>query len=69
MGKAKAKEAELNDCHSASAYAVESLQKFLDRHLVEGHDVRMFLDPRGNCYAIFCATCDPQMGEAMEPRQ
>ena len=68
MGKAKAKEAGLNQSHSVSAYAFECLQKFVDRHVAKGHEVPMFLDPCGNCYAIFCATCDPQMGEAMESR-
>jgi hypothetical protein len=68
MGKAKAKESELNPRQSASAYAFETLQNFIDRHLVEGHDVRIFLDPNRNCYAIFCAACDPRMGDAMETR-
>jgi hypothetical protein len=52
-----------------TSYVFEAFNEFIDRHLVEGHDVRMFLDPNGNSYAIFCAACDPRMGEVMEPRQ
>ena len=67
MSSAKAKQAqEIVECQNS--YPFEALQKFLDRHLVEGHDVRMFLDPNGNYYAIFCAVCDPRTGEAMETR-
>jgi hypothetical protein len=36
--------------------------------LVEGqHLVRMFQDPSGNYFAIFCTVCDPEMGDVMEP--
>ena len=66
MSKAKATPAEKSEAQSS--YAFETLQSFLDRHLAEGHDVRIVLDPNGNCYAIFCAACDPRMGEAMETR-
>ena len=68
MGKPKAKETQLTQCQSVSAYAFEILQNFIDRHLAEGHEIRIVIDPSGNCYAIFCAACDPRMGEAMETR-
>jgi hypothetical protein len=68
MGKAKAKETQLTQSQTVSAYAFETLQNFIDRHLGEGHEIRIVIDPNGNCYAIFCAACDPRMGEAMETR-
>ena len=48
------------------SYAFETFKNFLDRHLGEGHDVRSVIHPSGNCYALFCAACDPQLGDAME---
>jgi hypothetical protein len=67
MNNVKAKQPESNQC--LSSYAVEEFKKFIDRHLGEGqHEVRLFLDPSGNCYAIFCTVCDPKMADAMETR-
>jgi hypothetical protein len=68
MNNAKAKQQpETNECQTADAF--EEFKKFIERHLVEGeHEVRLFLDPNGNCYAIFCAVCDPKMADAMETR-
>jgi hypothetical protein len=68
MDNSKAKPPpEINECRSSDA--IEEFRKFIERHLVEGqHDVRMFLDPPGNCYVLFCAACDPKMAEAMETR-
>ena len=67
MSNAKAKQAEINLC--ASSYALEVFQQFIERHLVKGqHDVRMFQDPNGNYFAIFCTICDPQMVEVTETR-
>jgi hypothetical protein len=67
MSNAKAKQREINDCHSS--YASEVFRQFVDRHLVEGqHDVRLFQDPSGNYFAIFCTVCDPQMIEVVETR-
>jgi hypothetical protein len=50
------------------SYAIEELQNFMTRHLVEGHDVRMFLDPHGNSYSIVCVACDPRLADVMETR-
>ena len=66
MSKAKAKLPERSECQSS--YAFEAFEKFLERHLAEGHEVRIVIDPNGNCYAIFCAACDPRMGDIMETR-
>ena len=67
MSNAKAKQREINGCQSA--YALEVFQEFVNRHLVKGqHDVRMFQDPSGNYFAIFCTICDPQMVEVLETR-
>ena len=66
MSNDEAKQQKVMKCRSS--YVFEAFQEFVDRHLAEGHDVRMFLDPNGNSYAIFCAACDPQMGEVMPPR-
>ena len=66
MSKAKAKLVERHQVEGS--YAYEAFEKFLDRHLAEGHDIRIVIDPNGNCYAFFCAACDPRMGEAMETR-
>lgn len=66
MINAKAKQPEINECQS---YAFEEFKKFIAHHFMEGqHDVRMFLDPNGNYYGLFCAACDPKMAEAMETR-
>jgi hypothetical protein len=46
-----------------SSYAFEALEQFIERHLAEGHDIRMFLDRNGNSYSIFCIKCDPRMAE------
>jgi hypothetical protein len=52
-----------------SSYALEQFKKFRDRHLVKGeHDVRMFLDPETNHFALFCLRCEPQMVNLMETR-
>jgi hypothetical protein len=65
MINAKAKQSEINPC--PSSYALEVFQQFIDRHLAKGkHDVRMFQDPSGNYFAIFCTVCDPQMIEVIE---
>jgi hypothetical protein len=67
MNNAKAKLPEKSEVQSSCAF--EEFKKFMERHLVKGqHDVRMFLDPNGNCYALFCAACDPRMADAMETR-
>jgi hypothetical protein len=66
MSNPKPKQPESKKCRSS--YVFEAFNEFIDRHLLEGHDVRMFLDPNGNSYAIFCAACDPKMGDVMEPR-
>ena len=52
-----------------ASYAVDEFENFVNRHFGEGHEVRMFLDPTGNCYALFCTLCDPRMAEAIETRQ
>jgi hypothetical protein len=56
------------NCKVQGSYALEEFERFLNRHFAEGHEVRMLLDPSGNCYALFCTACDPRMGEAMESR-
>jgi hypothetical protein len=66
VGKAKEKLPEKSEVKGS--YAFEAFEKFLERHLTEGHDVRVVIDPNGNCYAIFCAGCDPRMADAMETR-
>jgi hypothetical protein len=67
MNNAKANQPEIDDCHSS--YALEVFQQFLDRHLKEGrHDVRLFLDPNGNYFSIFCTVCEPKMAEVIETR-
>ena len=65
MDKLKMKQpAVLSKCESS--YALDHFKKFSDRHLVKGeHDVRMFLDPETNYFAIFCAVCEPRMVDAM----
>jgi hypothetical protein len=68
MNKSQAKQpAQSKQCESS--YAFEVFQRFVDRHLMEGeHDVRMFLDPSGNYFAMFCTVCDPQMIDLGETR-
>jgi uncharacterized protein YggL (DUF469 family) len=68
MSNAKAKQlTETIECQSS--YAVEEFQKFIDRHLAEGeHNVQLYLDGNGNCYAIFCTICDPKMADVTETR-
>ena len=66
MKDTNAKQPEAKKCRSS--YVFESFEKFVERHLAVGHDIRMFIDPKGNSYAIFCAACDPKMGEVMPPR-
>ena len=66
MSKDKAKLAKKYEVEGS--YAYDALEKFLGRHLAEGHELRIVIDPNGNCYAIFCAACDPRMGDAMETR-
>ena len=66
MSDANVKQPESKKCRSS--FVFEAFSDFVDRHLVEGHDVRMFLDPNGNSYAIFCAACDPKMGDVIESR-
>ena len=51
-----------------SSYAFEALEQFIERHLAEGHDIRMFLDRNGNSYSIFCIKCDLRMAELTETR-
>ena len=67
MSNAKAKQPEINLC--ASSYALEVFQQFVDRHLEKGlHEVRMFQDPNGNYFAIFCTICEPHMVEMTQTR-
>jgi hypothetical protein len=66
MGHAKAKQPE--NCKVEGSYAIDEFERFVNRHFAEGHEVRMFLDPTGNCYALFCTSCDPRMIEAIETR-
>jgi hypothetical protein len=66
MSKDKLVQPQINERHSS--YAFEAFQKFIDSHLVEGHDVRMFLDPNGNSYSILCVTCDPRLSEVVTTR-
>ena len=66
MSKAKLEESQTNERHSS--YAFEAFQKFIESHLVEGHDVRMFLDPNGNSYSILCVTCDPRLKDVVTTR-
>jgi hypothetical protein len=66
MNNAKVKQRKITECQST--YALQVFQQFVDGHLVEGqHLVRMFQDPSGNYFAIFCTVCDPEMGDVMEP--
>ena len=66
MSKDKLEKWQSNERHSS--YAFEAFQKFIDSHLVGGHDVRMFLDPNGNSYSILCVTCDPRLTEVVTTR-
>jgi hypothetical protein len=66
MNKGKIKLPE--KCEVQGSYALDEFEKFLNQHFAEGHDVRLFLDPNGNSYAIFCAACDPRMGDVMETK-
>jgi len=66
MSKDKFGQPEINERHGS--YALEAFQKFIDSHLVGGHDVRMFLDPNGNSYSILCVTCDPRLSEVVTTR-
>ena len=45
MSHAKGKQAAGDTCQGS--YAFEALQQFVERHFVEGHEVRMFLDTEG----------------------
>jgi hypothetical protein len=67
MNNAKAKQPAINEGQSSCAF--EAFKKFIDRHFEEGeHEVRMFLDPNGNYFGLFCSGCDPKMADAMETR-
>jgi hypothetical protein len=67
MDKSKEKRPRIIERQSSCAF--EEFKKFIESHLEEGqHEVRMFLDPNGNYFAIFCATCDPKMADEMETR-
>ena len=66
MSKDKLEQAHSNERHAS--YAFEAFDKFIDSHLVTGHDVRMFLDPNGNSYSILCVTCDPRLTEIVSTR-
>ena len=61
-------ELEQSKTRRGSSYVFEALEQFIERHLGEGHDVRMFLDRNGNSYSIFCIKCDPRMAELTETR-
>jgi hypothetical protein len=64
MGHGKAKLPK--NCKVQGSYAIGEFERFVNRHFAEGHEVRMFLDPTGNSYALFCTGCDPRMTEALE---
>jgi primosomal protein N' len=64
MSKAKLEQSETSQ--RGSSYVFEALEQFIERHLAEGHDIRMFLDRNGNSYSIFCIKCDPRMAELTE---
>jgi hypothetical protein len=66
MSKDKLEQPQSNERHGS--YAFEAFQKFIDSHLVRGHDVRMFLDPNGNSYSILCVTCDPRLTDVVTTR-
>jgi hypothetical protein len=66
MSKNKLERAQTNERHAS--YAFEAFEKFIDSHLVRGHDVRIFLDPNGNSYSILCVTCDPRLTEIVSTR-
>jgi hypothetical protein len=66
MSNPTAKQPKIKKCQSSHVF--EGFEKFIERHLVKGHDIRMFIDRKGNSYAIFCAACNPTMGDVMEPR-
>ena len=66
MSKAKVEQPE--DSERQSSYAFEAFDKFIVRHLVDGHEVRLLLDRNGNSYSIFCVTCDPRMAEVVQTR-
>lgn len=51
-----------------ASHAYETFDKFIERHLGAGHDVRLFLDPNRNSYSILCVTCDPRFEDAMATR-
>jgi acetyl/propionyl-CoA carboxylase alpha subunit len=51
-----------------SSYAFEALEQFIERHLAQGRDIRMFLDRNGNSYSIFCIKCDPRLAELTKTR-
>jgi hypothetical protein len=66
MSKDQVEQPELKD-RPVSAVA-EALEKFLDSHMAAGHRIQMCLHPKGNFFALFCTTCDPQMIDAFETR-
>jgi hypothetical protein len=66
MSKEKSEQPQTNERHGS--YAFETFQKFIDSHLVRGHDVRLFLDPQGNSYSILCVTCDPRLTDIVSTR-
>ena len=66
MSKDKSGQPQTNQRHGS--YAFEAFQKFIDSHLVSGHDVRMFSDPNGNSYSILCVTCDPRLTDVVTTR-
>ena len=66
MNNDKVKQPEVSQRPASHAY--EAFEKFIERHLGEGHDVRLYLDPNGNSYSILCVTCDPRFEDAMAPR-
>lgn len=66
MSKANVEQPDNNE--RQSSYAFEAFDKFIARHLVDGHEVRLLLDRNGNSYSIFCVTCDPRMAEVVQTR-
>jgi hypothetical protein len=46
----------------------DAFEKFLHSHIAAGHRIQMCLDPKGNFFALFCTTCDPQMTDAFQTR-
>ena len=66
MSKDRLTQQQGNERHGS--FAFEAFQKFIESHLVRGHDVRMFLDPNGNSYSILCVTCDPRLTDVVTTR-